>query len=259
VIAASADGVLSRAAYQALGVRQSIFPAASRDSLYDLFEKYRAWLNEAGLYDLNLVAQAWRSLATPRYDFVVVDEVQDLTPAQLALVLATQKKAGHFLLCGDSNQIVHPNFFSWSQVKSLFWRDAELARRQALAVLSANFRNSQQATRVANTLLKIKHQRFGSIDRESNFLVDAVGGEPGNWPCWQTRTRPCGSSMQAAAAPPASRYWCCATKTKPPPASASPPRCCSPFTRPRAWSTTTSCSTASSPTIARPSATLSKA
>lgn len=179
VIAASADGVLSRAAYQALGVRQSIFPAASRDSLYDLFEKYRAWLNEAGLYDLNLVAQAWRSLATPRYDFVVVDEVQDLTPAQLALVLATQKKAGHFLLCGDSNQIVHPNFFSWSQVKSLFWRDAELARRQALAVLSANFRNSQQATRVANTLLKIKHQRFGSIDRESNFLVDAVGGEPG--------------------------------------------------------------------------------
>jgi hypothetical protein len=32
---------------------------------------------------------------------------------------------------------------------------------------------------VANTLLKIKHRRFGSIDRESNFLVDAIGGEPG--------------------------------------------------------------------------------
>lgn len=179
VIAAAAEGVLSRAAYQALGVRQSIFPAAERDALYTLFEKYRAWLSEAGLYDLNLVAQAWRPLAAPRYDFVVVDEVQDLTPAQLALVLATQKKAGQFLLCGDSNQIVHPNFFSWSQVKSLFWHDAELARRQELAVLSANFRNSQQATRVANTLLKVKHQRFGSIDRESNFLVDAIGGEPG--------------------------------------------------------------------------------
>ena len=179
VIAASADGVLSRAAYQALGVRQSIFPVASRSSLYDLFEKYRAWLDDAGLYDLSLVAQAWRPLATARYDFVVVDGVQDLTPAQLALVLAILKKADRFLLCGDSNQIVHPNFFSWSQVKSLFWRDTDLARRQGLAVLSANFRNSQRATRIANTLLKIKHQRFGSIDRESNFLVDAVGGEPG--------------------------------------------------------------------------------
>jgi len=102
-----------------------------------------------------------------------------LTAPSLLLVLATLKKPGHFLLCGDSNQIVHPNFFSWSQVKRLFWRDAELARRQEFAVLTANFRNGREATRVANTLLKIKHRRFGSIDRESNFLVDAIGGEPG--------------------------------------------------------------------------------
>ena len=179
VIAARAGGVLSRADYLALGVRQSIFPVDARERLYDLFDKYRAWLVEAGLFDLGLVAQASRALAAPRYDFVVVDEVQDLTPAQLDLVLATLKKPGHFLLCGDSNQIVHPNFFSWSQVKSLFWRDPELARRQELAVLTANFRNGREATRVANTLLKIKHRRFGSIDRESNFLVDAIGGEPG--------------------------------------------------------------------------------
>lgn len=179
VIAARAGGVLSRADYLALGVRQSIFPADARERLYDLFEKYQEWLTEAGLFDLGLVAQASRALASPRYDFVVVDEVQDLTPAQLDLVLATLKKPGHFLLCGDSNQIVHPNFFSWSQVKSLFWRDPELARRQELAVLTANFRNGREATRVANTLLKIKHRRFGSIDRESNFLVDAIGGEPG--------------------------------------------------------------------------------
>ena len=32
---------------------------------------------------------------------------------------------------------------------------------------------------MANTLLKIKHCRFGSIDRESNFLVEAVSGESG--------------------------------------------------------------------------------
>ncbi|BBL75880.1 UvrD-helicase domain-containing protein [Methylomagnum ishizawai] len=179
VIAADAGGVLAREAYRDLGVRQSIFPREQRDPLYDLFEKYRAWLAEAKLYDLNLVAHEWTPAAAPRYDFVVVDEVQDLTNAQLALVLKTLKKPGHFLLCGDSNQIVHPNFFSWSKVKSLFWRDPELAARQELRVLRANFRNSHEATRVANTLLKIKHRRFGSIDRESNFLVDAVAGETG--------------------------------------------------------------------------------
>ena len=179
VIAAGAGGVLSRDDYRALGVRQSIFPESERDQLYDLFERYRAWLLDARLYDLNLVAQEWQALAAPRYDFVVIDEVQDITTVQLALVLKTLKNPGHFLLCGDSNQIVHPNFFSWGQVKSLFWRDPELAERQELRVLTANFRNGLEATRVANQLLKIKQRRFGSIDRESNFLVQAVGGDNG--------------------------------------------------------------------------------
>jgi hypothetical protein len=179
VIAAGANGMLCREDYRALGVRQSIFAQDQRDKLYDLFEKYRAWLAEAKLYDLNLVAQEWQTLAAARYDFVVVDEVQDLTAPQLSLVLKTLKKPGNFLLCGDSNQIVHPNFFSWGQVKSLFWHDAQLAERQELRVLSANFRNGVEATRTANQLLKIKQQRFGSIDRESNFLVQAVGGETG--------------------------------------------------------------------------------
>ena len=179
VITAAASGVLSREDYAKLGVRQSIFAENQRETVYHLFEKYCAWLQEGGRYDLNLVAQSHLALAAPRYDFVVIDEVQDITPVQLALVLKTLKKPGHFLLCGDSNQIVHPNFFSWAQVKTLFWQDPKLAERQELRVLSANFRNGQEATRVANRLLKIKHQRFGSIDRESNFLVDAVGGEVG--------------------------------------------------------------------------------
>ena len=179
VITADAAGPLERGSYLALGVRQSIFAETERARLYDLFEKYRDWLAEAKLYDLNLVAHEWRPFAAPRYDFVVIDEVQDFTNAQLALVLATLKKPSHFLLCGDSNQIVHPNFFSWSKVKSLFWRDEALAHKQDLKVLRANFRNAREATRVANNLLKIKHRRFGSIDRESNFLVDSVADEDG--------------------------------------------------------------------------------
>lgn len=179
VITAGERGMLAREDYLGLGVRQSIFSAGQRNRLYNVFEKYLSWLKAERLYDLNLIAQEWHAKATPRYDFVVIDEVQDITPVQLALVLKTLRHPSHFLLCGDSNQIVHPNFFSWSKVKSMFWRDPELAQRQQLSVLTANFRNSHEATRVANQLLKIKHRRFGSIDRESNFLVRAVGAEAG--------------------------------------------------------------------------------
>jgi len=179
VLSSRAEGVLDRAAYLALGPRQSLLAAPQRATAYELFDKYRAWLASEGLYDLNLLAFESHGKAAPVYDFVVVDEVQDLTPVQLALVLKTLAKPGQFLLCGDSNQIVHPNFFSWAAVKTLFWQDEALARTQNLAVLRANFRNGQAVTQLANRLLKIKHARFGSIDRESNFLVQATADQAG--------------------------------------------------------------------------------
>jgi hypothetical protein len=179
VITAGANGILSLDAYEQLGIRQSIFTGSLRKSLYALFEKYRQWLSTEKLYDLNMVAHERMTMAMPRYDFIVIDEVQDLTAIQLALVLKTLKKSGHFILCGDSNQIVHPNFFSWSQIKTLFWNDPKLADHQKLNILTANFRNGTETTRIANRLLKIKQLRFGSIDRESNYLVDPVGDESG--------------------------------------------------------------------------------
>ncbi|MBK9346030.1 MAG: hypothetical protein IPN06_06125 [Burkholderiales bacterium] len=180
VLSSRADGVLTREAYLALGVRQSLLAAPQRSAVFDLFEKYRAWLSSANLFDLNLVAHQWLGRATPVYDFVVVDEVQDLTTAQLALVLKTLAKPGQFLLCGDANQIVHPNFFSWAAVKTLFWQDEALARAQTISVLRANFRNAQAVTTLANQLLKIKHARFGSIDRETNFLVQSCASQSGS-------------------------------------------------------------------------------
>ena len=83
VLGAPAGGALTEGQYQALGVRQSLYPAGeARAAVHDLFEKYRAWLKEEKLFDLNLVSHAWRAKAEPRYDFVVVDEVQDFTNAQ---------------------------------------------------------------------------------------------------------------------------------------------------------------------------------
>ncbi len=179
VLCAEPDGALTRDGYLALGVRQSLFADDQRGAVYTLFEKFRSWLVEAKLYEPSLLAHAWAARVAPRYDFVVVDEVQDFTLAQLALVLKTLRRPGQFLLTGDANQIVHPNFFAWSRVKSLLWSDEELEQRHQLHVLHSNFRNSTEATALANRLLRVKQRRFGSIDRESNFLVQAIGDNHG--------------------------------------------------------------------------------
>lgn len=182
VISSGAQGPLDLPGYLALGPRQSLLDSTARTTAHALFQRYRQWLTESALYDLNLVAHEWRALAQPVYDFVVIDEVQDLTNVQLALVLACLNKPGQFLLCGDSNQIVHPNFFSWAAVRTLFWHGlaGEAAQRQTLSVLQANFRNTRTVTELANTLLKIKQARFGSIDRESNFLVQSASQREGS-------------------------------------------------------------------------------
>ncbi len=172
---------LSREEYLGLGVRQSIFPVEDRAVVYDLFEKYLCLLRDGNWFDPNLISHEWLARVEPCYDFVVVDEVQDLTNVQLRLILGALHDARRFLLCGDANQVVHPNFFSWAKVKTLFWQARDTAEAEATApadlirILNSNFRNSPQVTEVANRLLRIKQLRYGSVDRESNYLVTSRG------------------------------------------------------------------------------------
>ncbi len=171
---------LSRQEYLGLGVKQSIFSDEERPGVYDLFEKYRQFLDAGQLYDTNIISHNYLSKAVPQYDFIVVDEVQDITNIQLYLILKTLRQAGHFILCGDSNQIVHPNFFSWSKVKTLFFEQQNLTGDgEIIRILQSNYRNAPVITHVANRILKLKHARFGSIDKESNYLVNSIGAHRG--------------------------------------------------------------------------------
>src|SRR6266568_5081388 len=169
---ATASPYLSREAYLGLGIRQSIFAEEERPHVYDLFLKYLAFMQDNDYYDTNILSYHYLPLVEPRYDFVVVDEVQDLTTIQLQLILKSLCEPHQFILCGDANQIVHPNFFSWSKLKSFFYKQEGLnAPAELIRILNNNYRNSVHVTAVANRLLKLKHARFGSVDRESNYLV----------------------------------------------------------------------------------------
>ncbi len=185
VITGDADGRqhIAEAEYLALGVRESIFLGDERRVVFQVFQRWLEQMREKGLYDANMVASERLERAQPRYDFLFVDEVQDVTMVELKLAFATLRDKRNFLLCGDSNQIVHPNLFSWTRVKSLLHEAAlggeasNQAAVQEVSVLAANYRNTRSVTAIANRLLQIKQRRFGSIDRESNFLVECVSGE----------------------------------------------------------------------------------
>jgi len=171
---ATNSSYLKREEYLGLGVKQSIFSHEEREPVYDLFTRYLETMNEQGFYDANILSHEYLEKVEPRYDFIVMDEVQDLTNIQMQLVLKSLRDPAGFILCGDSNQIVHPNFFSWSKIKSFFYRqEGQTSQTDLIRILNTNYRNSPQVTEVANRLLKIKSARFGSIDKESNYLVQS--------------------------------------------------------------------------------------
>ncbi|MBJ6610179.1 MAG: AAA family ATPase [Candidatus Thiothrix moscowensis] len=175
-----ASAWLTQEEYLGLGVKQSIFLEEERPLVYDIFSRYLTFLQQNHLYDSNILSHNYLERITPRYDFVVVDEVQDLTNIQLFLILKSLRNPVHFLLCGDSNQIVHPNFFSWSKVKSLFYTHDEWDEAGLIQILRTNYRNAPQVTAVANRLLLLKNARFGSTDRESSYLVQSNGHVQGS-------------------------------------------------------------------------------
>ena len=166
---------LTRSEYSALGLRQALFPPDERASVYDLFAAYERHLERRGLCSLGLAAGHYHQRIEPLYDFLVIDEAQDLTPAQQYLLLRSLKTAGQFVVCGDSNQVVHPNFFSWSAFKSLLHLRREfVAHSKVVCRLENNFRNPVKVVNLANRVLRLKRARFGSLDRESNTLLTPV-------------------------------------------------------------------------------------
>ena len=171
---------LSREAYLELGVKQSIFDRDEREQVYDLFTRYLTYMKEEDYYDANILSHQYLGLVQSLYDFVVVDEVQDLTNIQLQLILKSLNEPHQFILCGDSNQIVHPNFFSWAKLKSFFYLEqGPQAPAELIRILQTNYRNSLEITELANRILKLKNARFGSIDRESNYLVRTSAPDQG--------------------------------------------------------------------------------
>lgn len=168
---------LCKEEYLKLGVKQSVFLETDRPNVYEAFLKYLNYMRDNHLVDMNILSFQWLGLCKPKYDFIVIDEVQDFTNIQLYLILKSLKTPGNFMLCGDSNQVVHPNFFSWANVKTMFYKHD--ITPSEIEILRTNYRNSKGVTSIANRILMIKNARFGSLDKESTYLINTISEHKG--------------------------------------------------------------------------------
>ena len=179
---------LSEDEYLSLGVKQSIYPETDRPEVYQIFKKYLLFLEDNNCYDINIEASKYINYIKNKYDIIFVDEVQDFTNKQIALVLKCLAKSDKFFFCGDANQIVHPNFFSWSKLKSFLYKTDDLNTKEVTSILTKNYRNSPQVIELANRVLKLKNYKFKSIDKESHFLVESTSSLSGIVTCIESNS-----------------------------------------------------------------------
>jgi len=130
--------------------RKTRLPEKQRRVLWEVFERVRSELNarklvtQAGLY--SQLAAHLTTIARPPYDFVVVDEAQDVGVAQLRFVAALGAgRPDALFFAGDLGQRIFQMPFSW--------RSLGVDIRGRSATLRINYRTSHQIRTQADRLL----------------------------------------------------------------------------------------------------------
>lgn len=171
------DGLLSLEAYLALKPQYTHFNEEERHVLHEICLHYTEWLEEMKLYDENdLSRQLLNNLeALPQYDWLIIDEVQDLTEVQIYLLYSLLNNKANILISGDYHQTITPTYFDTRRIKSLFIKEQLEAWDLPL---QNNYRNPKVIVQAANQIGKLRAQAFGKDkrnDKEEYAMSDEEG------------------------------------------------------------------------------------
>lgn len=143
-------GLTSLADYQAAARPGRGLPLneRARAAVWELYEAFTANSGErySGLRceALKLLTEDTQAV---RYDYVVVDEAQDLSPVSLALMAEICKSADGLFFAADNKQSLYSRNYSWSSAHP------RLQFRGRTAQLSRNYRSTREIDRAAFSVL----------------------------------------------------------------------------------------------------------
>ena len=133
-----------------------------RGTLYDLAQQYQHALAIRGLSDdMDAARQLLAHIDEfPKYDYVMVDEVQDYTFVQLILLSRLCRQMEGLLFAGDADQVLHSVSFTWQQARQAIWKVWKRPPPEPVTI-DYNYRNPQPVTELANAVLKRRAIELG--------------------------------------------------------------------------------------------------
>lgn len=120
------SNVMPLATYLNLQSSMDFLSQAEKIKLYYIYVRYEQWKSENNLYDFMDVVRhvvfqcyAWGFHQIKKLDYLVIDEVQDLTPLTLHLLVNVTRFNVFF--CGDTAQTIAKGVgFRFHDLKSIF-------------------------------------------------------------------------------------------------------------------------------------------
>lgn len=137
------------------------FPERLRRAVWSLYEQTKERIARQGYATwADIRKQALLNIRQGRstdalYDYVIVDEAQDLTPLALRLCMALVKDSKGVFLAADSSQSIYNRGFSFSKV------DTELNVSRRTRHLARNYRSTREIAEAAQQLLNINNAGDG--------------------------------------------------------------------------------------------------
>jgi len=152
--------------------REIPFPVPVREAVWQLYLEYRAAMQKKGLSTWGSVHRQAMALAgnvpeQNKYDYVVIDEAQDLAPAVLAFLVALARDPAGLYLTADAGQSLYSRGFTWQKVNE------SLRFTGRSAVLRRNYRTTQQIAEAAFDFLL----RSGASHPDTMDLSYVLSGE----------------------------------------------------------------------------------
>jgi hypothetical protein len=153
--------------------RKTRLPEKQREALWRIFDRVRAGLAARGLITmpglLNAVARHVAVLSRPPFEFVVVDEAQDVSVAQLRFLAALGGgRPNGLFFAGDLGQRIFQQPFSWVALG--------VDVRGRCRLLRINYRTSHQIRSRADKLLSPELTDVDGISEDRRGTLSAFNG-----------------------------------------------------------------------------------
>ena len=155
--------------------RKTRLPVEQRSTLWSIFERVKAELRDRGLWTradmFSSLAATLKDRRNPPYDFVIVDEAQDIGVAQLRFLaaLGADRPNGLFF-AGDLGQRIFQTPFSWKALG--------VDVRGRSQTLKLNYRTSHQIRMQTDRLLGPELADVDGNVEDRRGAVSAFNGEP---------------------------------------------------------------------------------